>query len=87
MRTLELALTTSARTHRGTPVYTTTYGWRNDAESSHSQLDDWLYRGRMVALTVGRQELVMLSFAVTHNAVADRRHRQRQRTPALAPAA
>ncbi len=26
----------------GTPVYTKTHGRRNDAESSHSQLDDWL---------------------------------------------
>lgn len=70
-----------------TPVRTTTYGWRNDAESSHCRRDDWLYRGRMVALTVERQALVMLSFAMTHNAVADWHHRQRQRTPALAPAA
>lgn len=71
----------------GTPVYDKTYGWRNDAESSHSQLDDWLYRGRMVALTAERQALVMLSFAVTHNAVADWHHRQRQRGQALTPAA
>lgn len=70
----------------GSPVYDQTYAWRNDAESSHSQLDDWLYRGRMVALTTERQALVMLSFAVTHNAVADWYHRRRQRdeTPGLA---
>ncbi|WP_448062437.1 hypothetical protein [Cellulomonas hominis] len=70
----------------GSPVYDRTYAWRNDAESSHSQLDDWLYRGRMVALTTERQALVMLSFAVTHNAVSDWYHRRRQRdeTPGLA---
>ncbi|MFF1527930.1 hypothetical protein [Cellulomonas sp. NPDC058312] len=40
----------------------------------------------MVALTTERQALVMLSFAVTHNAVADWYHRRRQRdeTPGLA---
>ncbi|WP_087507978.1 hypothetical protein [Cellulomonas iranensis] len=70
----------------GTPVHTKTYGPGNYAESPHSQLDDWLYRGRMVALMVERQALVMLSFAVTHNAVADWHHRQRQRIQALAPA-
>lgn len=49
-------------------------------------MDDWLYRGRMVALTAERQALVMLSFAVTHNAVADRYHRGREgaRTAAAA---
>ncbi|UCN14052.1 hypothetical protein LFM56_14325 [Cellulomonas iranensis] len=41
----------------------------------------------MVALTVERQALVMLSFAVTHNAVADWHHRRRQHIQALAPAA
>ena len=71
----------------GTPVHTKTYGWRNDAESSRSQLDDWLSRGRMVDLAVERQALVMRSFAVTHNAVADWRHRRRRRIQALAPAA
>ena len=70
----------------GSRVYDETYSWRNDAESSHSQLDDWLYRGRMVALTAERQALVMLSFAVTHNAVADWYHRRRDgaRAPAAA---
>ncbi|MBB2924090.1 hypothetical protein [Cellulomonas cellasea] len=70
----------------GSPVYEQTYGWRNDAESSHAQLDDWLYRGRMVALTVERQALVMLSFAVANNAVAAwyHRHRERQRSLAIA---
>ncbi|MFC8190362.1 hypothetical protein ACFUMH_01725 [Cellulomonas sp. NPDC057328] len=70
----------------GTPVYDDTYGWRNDTESTHSQLDDWLYRGRMVALTAERQALVMLRFAVAHNAVANwyHRHRQRARTRASA---
>lgn len=71
----------------GSPVYVDTYGWRNDAESSHSQLDDWLYRGRMVALTTERQALVMLSFVVTHNAVADWYHRHRQQTQAPSRAA
>ncbi|MDQ0424556.1 hypothetical protein [Cellulomonas iranensis] len=41
----------------------------------------------MVALTAERQALVMLSFAVTHNAVADWHHRRRQRDQALTPAA
>lgn len=71
----------------GSAVYDATYAWRNDTESSHSQLDDWLYRGRMVALTTERQALVMLSFAVTHNAVADWYHRHRTRTRATTVAA
>jgi hypothetical protein len=41
----------------------------------------------MVALTVERLALVMVSFAVTHSAVADWHHRQRHRTQAVAPAA
>ena len=77
----------------GTPVHTKTYGWRNDAESSHSpsrptpSSTTGSYLGRKVALAVERQGLVMLSFAVTHNAVADWHHRRRQRVQALAPAA
>lgn len=70
----------------GSRVDDETDSWRNDAESSHSQLDDWLYRGRAVALTVERQALVTLSFAVMHNAVADWYHRRRDgaRAPAAA---
>jgi hypothetical protein len=70
----------------GTPSYTKTYEWRNGAESSRSQLH-WLYRGHKGTPTVKRQALVMVSFAVTHSAVADRHHRQRERTQPLAPVA
>lgn len=70
----------------GSRVDDETDSWRNGAKSSHSQLDDSLYRGRTVALTVERQALVMLSFAVTYNAVADWYHRRRDgaRPPAAA---
>ena len=62
----------------GTDEYRETYAWRNDTESSHSELDNVLYRGRMPAHTVPRQALIMLGFAVAHNAKADwyARHRE-----------
>ena len=68
----------------GSTVYVETYGWRNDTESTHSQLDTWLYRERMVAYTVERQTLVMLGFAVTINAIASWCAKRRARPRSLA---
>ncbi|GCE75656.1 hypothetical protein [Cellulomonas biazotea] len=55
----------------GSPVYAGTYGWRSDTETTHNQLDTWLYRHRMIAHTLERQRLVMIGFAVTINAITD----------------
>ena len=55
----------------GSPVYDETYGWRSDTETTHNQLDTWLYRHRMIAHTRERQHLVMIGFAMTINAISD----------------
>ena len=54
----------------GTDTYTDCYGWREDAESVNSRLDDMLYRSRMPAYLLDRQHLFMLGHVLARNSIA-----------------
>lgn len=54
----------------GTDTYTDCYGWREDAESVNSVLDETLYRSRMPAYKLERQHLFMLGHALARNSIA-----------------
>ena len=54
----------------GTDTYTDCYGWREDAESVNSVLDETLYRSRMPAYLLDRQHLFMLGHVLARNSIA-----------------
>lgn len=54
----------------GTDTYTDCYGWREDAESVNSVLDETLYRSRMPAYLLQRQHLFMLGHVLARNSIA-----------------
>lgn len=70
----------------GSNVYDTTYGWREDAENINSELDNTLFRGRMVAYGPAAQTWVMLGFIMSRNALSAReyQHRSQETAPVAA---
>lgn len=54
----------------GSDTYADCYGWREDAESVNSVLDESLYRSRMPAYLLDRQHMFMLGHVLARNSIA-----------------